>query len=136
MEIDSNIPMVLLGDDHKIRQILVNLVGNAIKFTNNGEINIAAALIPDEKNLDFIRISFTVRDTGIGIPTDKINGLFHSFNHMHPQGYEEMNRGTGLGLSICKRLTELMDGHIWLAGTSEKGSTFTFEIKLPALSQE
>lgn len=135
-EIDSNIPMVLLGDDHKIRQIIINLVGNAIKFTNNGEINIAAALIPDEKNLDFIRLSFTVRDTGIGIPTDKINGLFHSFNHMHPQGYEEMNRGTGLGLSICKRLTELMDGRIWLAGTSEKGSIFTFEIKLPALSQE
>ncbi|MBO1000919.1 hypothetical protein IOC57_24730 [Bacillus sp. SD075] len=72
-----------------------------------------------------------MKDTGIGIPTDKINGLYHSFNHMHPKGYEKTNRG--LGLSICRRLTEFMDGRIWLNESSDNSATFTFEIKLPVI---
>ncbi|KWW21368.1 hypothetical protein AS888_17440 [Peribacillus simplex] len=133
-DIDPEIPMVLLGDDHKIRQILVNLIENAIKYTDDGNINISVTLMPGENNPDFIHLSFHVKDSGNGIPNDQVASLFKPFNQVYPKGTATFKTGTGLGLSICKRLTEMMDGSIWLEETSEQGSTFSFEIKLPALT--
>ncbi|WP_232732349.1 GAF domain-containing sensor histidine kinase [Bacillus sp. mrc49] len=133
-DIDPEIPMVLLGDDHKIRQILVNLIENAIKYTDDGNINISVTLMTGENNPDFIHLSFHVKDSGNGIPNDQVASLFKPFNQVYPKGPATFKTGTGLGLSICKRLTEMMDGSIWLEETSEQGSTFSFEIKLPALT--
>ncbi|WP_440116524.1 GAF domain-containing sensor histidine kinase [Paenibacillus sp. QZ-Y1] len=133
-EIDSAIPMVLLGDEHKIRQILVNLVGNAVKFTKKGEVNTTVRLISIQDNPNQANVSFTVKDTGIGIRSDQICRLFRSFTQVHAKADGEQYEGAGLGLSICKQLVELMDGRIWIEESNEGGTAFTFEIKLPVIS--
>jgi signal transduction histidine kinase len=129
-EIDPGIPAVCIGDKHKIQQILTNLVGNAVKFTKKGEIIVAINLISLDNKTGYANLSFTVKDTGIGIQTDQISRLFHSFTQVHSISDEHYG-GTGLGLSICKQLVELMNGRIWLEESSESGTSFIFEIRLP-----
>jgi signal transduction histidine kinase len=126
-EIDPGIPDVFVGDKHKIRQILMNLVGNSVKFTKKGLIDVSVNLVSN--NEEHVRVSFTVKDTGIGIPIDQKERLFQSYTQIHSSDSEDYYGGTGLGLSICKQLVELMDGRIWLEESSG-GATFIFEIIL------
>ena len=133
--IDPGIPLTLMGDSQKIRQILINLVGNAVKFTNKGAVKVTIHL---QKELDThskdVSLIFMVSDTGTGIPADKREQLFEPFTQAHSSTSANKYGGTGLGLSICKQLVELMDGSIWLKESSDKGTTFAFEIKLPLLT--
>ena len=118
-----DIPSDLIGDPLRLKQILVNLVNNAIKFTNKGEVIINAKVL--EKNNDTIKIIFSVKDSGIGISRKNIDHLFKSFS----QADETTTRkygGSGLGLVICKNLVEMMGGEIWVDSVLDKGSTFSF----------
>ncbi|MDF9842300.1 MULTISPECIES: PAS domain-containing hybrid sensor histidine kinase/response regulator [unclassified Paenibacillus] len=124
--IDPQIPTFIMGDPHRLQQILVNLVGNALKFTDTGEILVAVDKNPT-KDSSIILLEFSVKDTGIGIPADRLGELFQSFSQLHPA----INRkygGTGLGLAICKKLVELMGGRIGVESTEGDGSTFRFTI--------
>jgi signal transduction histidine kinase/CheY-like chemotaxis protein/HPt (histidine-containing phosphotransfer) domain-containing protein len=125
--IDSDVPLILKGDPARLKQIIINLVGNAIKFTQEGEITVEVKKsdmkIPGEP--DRVPLLFFVRDTGIGIPPDKQKVIFESFS----QGDSSTTRkygGTGLGLAICKQLVELMGGTIRMKSTEGKGSVFYF----------
>lgn len=113
----------LHGDIQKTRQILINLLGNAIKFTEQGEVGISVQLEDAAENT--MNVCFEVRDTGVGIPADRIDLLFKSFSQIHSN--PNKFRGAGLGLSICKHLAELMSGTVWLEETSERGSRFIFK---------
>ena len=122
-------PRWVVGDPSRLKQIVFNLVGNAIKFTHEGEINVGVK--PDGPG----KIAFSVADTGIGIPEDKVDAIFRSFT----QGDSSHTRrygGTGLGLAICTRLAGLMGGEIFVESTEGSGSTFSFSCKLPAVDQE
>ena len=126
--IDKRINQVLMGDPVRINQILINLIGNSLKFTDEGYIKLEISLIKKEKGLNYIR--FVVSDTGIGIDKEKQAMIFESFS----QEDESVNRkfgGTGLGLAICKQLIEMMDGYIGLESTKNVGSKFFFTIPLP-----
>src|SRR5436305_4973842 len=144
--VDDAIPKILVSDVTRLRQILVNLIGNAVKFTHHGEVVIevtpaargARALEPGhEHDTDVIRhpeewlLHFSVRDTGIGIPLDRQNRLFKSFQQVDASTTRHYG-GTGLGLAISKRLTELMGGKIWVESDAGKGATFHFTISAKA----
>ncbi|HJV92279.1 MAG TPA: ATP-binding protein [Azonexus sp.] len=122
----DGVPPVLLGDALRLGQILINLVGNAVKFTTHGEIEVsvgAPETLPDRR----LRLNFTVRDTGIGIPPEHLEHLFTPF----AQADSSITRrfgGTGLGLAICRQLVELMGGQIKLDSTPGEGSLFRFDI--------
>jgi signal transduction histidine kinase/CheY-like chemotaxis protein len=124
--VDSTVPTTLIGDVARLRQILVNLLGNAVKFTPPaGEIGITVSARP----LDGSRheVHFAVRDTGVGIPPDRFDRLFKSFSQVDVSMTRRYG-GTGLGLAICQRLCELMGGRIWAESEVGKGSTFHFTI--------
>lgn len=116
----------LVGDSHKINQILTNLVGNALKFTEQGEVRLIVQTKADAK--DCVTFSIEVKDTGIGLPADQKDNLFRSFSQIHERRSPGSYSGAGLGLSICKQLAGLMNGRVWLKDTSEQGSTFAFAI--------
>ncbi|WP_445452541.1 ATP-binding protein [Flavobacterium sp. 25HG05S-40] len=127
LEIDDNVPEMLLGDPTKLSQIFINLINNALKFTKNGEVKVIAKVV--ETGDDFTRINFAVSDTGIGIPEDKQETIFESFS----QGSIEINRkygGTGLGLTIVKKIVDLLGGEINLNSEVGAGTTFDFELNL------
>ena len=128
-DIAANLPRLVEGDPTRIRQVLYNLIGNAIKFTHKGTISVSAKLCPD--NL----IEISVNDTGIGIAADKTSHIFSPF----AQADESITRkfgGTGLGLAICTHLTKLMGRGIEVSSTPGKGSTFTFWLNLKTLTVE
>lgn len=125
--IDYSIPDYLLGDPERIRQILVNLLGNAIKFTSQGQVNVEAILESEES--DFVKVRFSVRDSGIGIEEDKIESLFRPFSQLD-DGPTKRYGGTGLGLSISKTIVETMDGEIGVESEKGIGSTFWFLLPL------
>jgi two-component system, sensor histidine kinase and response regulator len=125
--IHSNVPNSLLGDPGRIRQVLINLIGNSIKFTETGEI-----LVTDEDQSSdrlFTRLHVAVKDTGVGIPEDKQPKIFEPFSQADGSMARKYG-GTGLGLNICVRLVELMGGRVWLDSEVGKGSTFHFTIQL------
>ncbi|TDW47236.1 signal transduction histidine kinase [Flavobacterium sp. 270] len=125
LDIDKAIPDNLMGDPTKLSQIILNLINNALKFTQNGNVNVIAKLYAEED--ETATIYFEIIDTGIGIPEDKLQTVFESFS----QGSIEVNRkygGTGLGLTIVKKLIELLGGEIKLKSEVGKGSTFTFKL--------
>ena len=138
--VEDNLPTLIEGDVTRLRQIIVNLVSNAVKFTATGEVSLAVSreehpgdLASGEFPLDpdafFIRIS--VRDTGIGIPANKMDRLFKSFTQVDSSTTRQFG-GTGLGLAICKRLAELMGGKIWAESEAGKGSTFHLILRTQA----
>ncbi|CCD91764.1 putative sensor histidine kinase with a response regulator receiver domain and a phosphotransferase (HPt) domain [Bradyrhizobium sp. ORS 375] len=125
---DPAVPSALVGDAGRIRQILLNLVSNAVKFTSSGEVVVTTRCI--EKDEKKATVEWSVTDTGIGIAADKIGSLFANF----VQADNSISRrfgGSGLGLAICKRLTEQMGGEIRVSSTLGSGSTFSFSLTLP-----
>ena len=128
-EIESDLPQQLIGDPGRIRQVLINLVGNAIKFTQRGEVTLRAELhAQDGKDLI---IHLAVRDTGIGIAPDKQQLIFDAFSQEDTSTTRRFG-GTGLGLTISRRLVELMGGDMWLESEPGQGSTFHFTVRLQA----
>jgi PAS domain S-box-containing protein len=133
-DVDPRVPETLLGDPGRVRQILINLVGNAIKFTERGEIDVEVDAKVSESPDRPVAVHFAVRDTGVGIPREKQGQIFEAFS----QADGSMTRrygGTGLGLTICKRLVELMDGQVWLESEPGVGSTFHFVIRMAAAEE-
>lgn len=131
VDIDSTVPERIMGDAGRIRQVLVNLVGNAMKFTAVGHVLVHVRAMPISD--DIVRLIVTVQDTGIGIAPDKIERLFKPF----AQADASTNRshgGTGLGLAICKQIVEASGGSIEVSSTLGRGSAFTFEIPAPMAS--
>ena len=127
--LDSLIPALLRGDFVRLRQIIVNLVGNAIKFTQSGGVEIHVSAQPEAA--DAVRLQVDVKDSGIGIPKDKQRLIFESFT----QADGSMSRrfgGAGLGLTISSRLVEMMQGEIWVDSVPGGGSTFHFTVRLIA----
>jgi CheY-like chemotaxis protein len=132
----KNTPSWVVGDPSRIRQILVNLVGNGLKFTNSGEVVVGVTarrinLIDEDAVIDndcpAYEIRFVVKDTGIGIATDKVDRLFKAFSQVDSSTTRNYG-GTGLGLIISKRLTELMGGKMWVDSQVDAGSSFFFTI--------
>jgi signal transduction histidine kinase/DNA-binding response OmpR family regulator len=121
--IDPHVPIYLKGDPGRLRQIITNLAGNAIKFTHQGEIVISAT--PVSEDADSVVIRFEVRDTGIGIPEGRREAIFSPFTQVDGSTTRKYG-GTGLGLAICKQLTELMGGEIGIESREGAGSTFWF----------
>ena len=124
-EYDSNIPAVLLGDPVRLHQIILNLVSNAVKFTNKGTITVSVKLLKEDAN--FATINFTVKDTGIGIPSNKIVQIFDNFQQAS-SGTSRLYGGTGLGLAIVKQLVEAQEGTISVESVMGKGSIFGFTL--------
>ncbi len=125
--IDADVPLNLVGDPLRLSQILVNLVNNAVKFTNKGEI-VTSVLVLQENDSD-VELLVEVKDTGIGIKSDLLEFLFESFSQADVSTTRKYG-GTGLGLAICKRLSGLMGGRIWVESEYGVGSSFFFTIKL------
>ncbi|MBB1195120.1 hybrid sensor histidine kinase/response regulator [Flavobacterium sp. SOK18b] len=124
-EYDPNIPKVLVGDPVRLHQIILNLVNNAVKFTQKGIITVGAQLVFEDD--DRVVIEFSISDTGIGIPEDKLNHIFENFNQAS-SGTSRIYGGTGLGLAIVKQLVELQGGKIRVKSTIKKGSNFSFSL--------
>jgi PAS domain S-box-containing protein len=125
VKIDNDIPEQVIGDPLRVKQILINLVSNAIKFTQKGEVLLEASLLGHSENMQCV--AFKVKDTGIGISEEQITYLFDSFT----QGDASTSRkygGTGLGLAISSRLVEMMDGKLSVVSEKGKGSTFFFDL--------
>ncbi len=133
LNLDPNFPEWLEGDPGRLRQILNNLLGNAFKFTTEGEIELKVAL--DEDFVDRCKIRFCVRDTGIGIPPEKISGLFEQFTQVDASTTRNYG-GTGLGLAIARQLAELMGGEIGVESEIGKGSTFWFTVMFEKTEQQ
>ena len=125
LTIDDDIPQQLIGDPTKLNQVLINLIGNALKFTDVGKIRMDAELI--EKTDDTVRIQIEVTDSGVGIPEDRVDSIFQKFEQAESSTKRKFG-GTGLGLAITKELIELQGGKIWVESTYGKGSTFGFEL--------
>ncbi|MFC4874701.1 response regulator [Negadavirga shengliensis] len=122
-QIDNQIPDMIIADGMRLRQVLINLVGNALKFTQKGEVFVKVTVENGEK--DALELYFEVRDTGIGIPEDKISRLFKSFSQVDVSTTRKYG-GTGLGLAICDRLVTLMGGSMGVSSVYGSGTTFYF----------
>jgi len=120
---DQRIPDVLLGDSTRLRQILLNLMSNAVKFTSGGKIEVSVNLLHEDKKE--VTVEFSITDTGIGIPEDKQATIFENFQQAS-SGTSKMYGGTGLGLAIVKQLVEAQGGSIGVKSKIDKGSTFSF----------
>ena len=132
MRVASDVPRKLIGDAVRLRQLLVNLGGNAVKFTERGHVYINVQLLRLSEEAE---IRFEIHDTGIGISDEAQKNLFQSFTQVD-QSYTRKYGGTGLGLAICKNLVELMYGKIAVVSTLGEGSVFYFDVPLPALPDE
>jgi two-component system sensor histidine kinase/response regulator len=127
LDIDAAVPDALTGDPGRIRQVLINLVGNSIKFTEKGEIFIT---VKEESRTDDVTVlHFAVRDTGVGIPREKQEKVFEAFSQADGSMARKYG-GTGLGLAICTKLVGMMGGRIWVESTPGTGSTFHFSTRL------
>ncbi|HEX7109067.1 MAG TPA: PAS domain S-box protein [Aestuariivirga sp.] len=124
-KIAPNVPSDLIGDPTRLRQVLLNLIGNAVKFTERGEVSLHVMLDPGTTVSTMLR--FIVSDTGIGIPAEKLDRVFERFTQADTSTTRRFG-GSGLGLTISKRLVELMGGRIWVESEIGKGSTFAFAV--------
>jgi signal transduction histidine kinase/ligand-binding sensor domain-containing protein/DNA-binding response OmpR family regulator len=125
-QIDNQIPSQIIGDSHRLRQILLNLISNAMKFTNQGEVFVRIDLLTSAANN--LELAFCIRDTGIGIPADKLSRLFKPFSQVDSSTTRKYG-GTGLGLVISERLVRLMNGSIAVESDPGQGTAFTFTIR-------
>ena len=125
---ESNVPAAILGDVTRLRQVLVNLLANAVKFTEQGEITVRVERLADGSEP---MLQFAVRDTGIGIRADRLPELFDAFSQVDASASRRFG-GTGLGLAISKRLVELMGGQMWVESVVGEGSTFFFTLQVTA----
>ena len=135
--IDHDVPATIFGDVTRLRQILINLTGNAVKFTERGEVFVSVHLAQAAPQGEPVWIEFRVRDSGIGIPPERLGALFQAFVQVDASTSRKYG-GTGLGLAICKRLTEMMGGSIGVTSTAGQGSTFHFTLcarAAPALAE-
>ncbi|MSU24945.1 MAG: hypothetical protein EXS32_14140 [Opitutus sp.] len=131
-QIDPDVPAIVNTDESRLRQILTNLIGNALKFTERGSITVHVSCMRGEPvsmsdTRQELRLFFAVIDTGIGIPADKIAKLFKPFSQVDTSS-ERRRSGTGLGLIISKRLCELMGGSISVDSKPGEGTTFRFSL--------
>ena len=127
LRFDSDVPDAVVGDPGRLRQVVVNLVGNAIKFTDQGEIVVRVAV--NERSDREVVLQFSVSDTGIGIPREKHPTIFKPFEQADASTTRKYG-GTGLGLAICSNLVELMKGRLWVESEAGKGSVFHFIVRL------
>ncbi len=130
---DTQMPFDYIGDVTRLRQILVNLLGNAVKFTEQGSVTLSVFSKYQPGGLH--ELHFQVQDTGIGIPVEQQNALFQSFSQLDGSTTRRYG-GTGLGLAISKQLAELMDGGMTVESEPGKGSTFSFWIKMEEAPQQ
>ncbi|HEU5335062.1 MAG TPA: response regulator [Terriglobales bacterium] len=126
--IASDIPARLLGDPSRLRQIVLNLIGNAVKFTERGQVALQVGM--EAAGAGFVQLHFQVSDTGIGIPPEKQAHLFEKFYQADSSTTRRFG-GTGLGLAICARLVEMMGGRIWVESVEGRGSVFHFLVRFP-----
>ena len=135
-QIAPNVPITVVGDPHRLRQILINLLGNAVKFTDRGEINVQVHINSEIESATDAGsfLEFSVRDTGIGIPPEKHNLVFESFAQADSSTTRKYG-GSGLGLAIAKRLAELMGGSMRLQSELNQGSTFSFTARFGLQAQ-
>jgi len=136
MDVAPNFPSFLIGDEVRIRQILFNLVGNSVKFTDEGEINIHATKLPTQRKRGTVEVLFTISDTGIGIPSEKVAYVFESFTQVDGT-YTRRYQGTGLGLGIVRSLVDYMNGSITVNSESGEGTEMyvTLQLALPTQNQ-
>lgn len=132
-EIDPGLRKTYIGDAHRLRQVLMNLVNNAVKFTSQGSVTLSVSLSNNESDSASDLLHFEVQDTGSGIPSDKFDRLFKAFTQVDPSTTRQFG-GTGLGLVICSRLIQRMGGRVWVESAVGVGSCFQFV--LPLLSAE
>ncbi|MCH9643811.1 MAG: response regulator [Gammaproteobacteria bacterium] len=125
--IDKNVPEAFLGNRIYLDRILLNLIGNAVKFTNEGEITLSIKVARVQSNI--AKVVFSLKDTGIGIPADQFNNIFEQFNRLTPS-YQGIYKGSGLGLSAVKKCLDAMNGTIKLESKLNVGSTFTVTVPL------
>jgi signal transduction histidine kinase/CheY-like chemotaxis protein/ligand-binding sensor domain-containing protein len=133
-EIDPKLPQGLMLDEVRLRQILFNVVGNAVKFTEKGSVTIRARAAFEGDDETRVQLILEISDTGIGIPKDQQDGIFGAFSQVAGQSTRKFG-GTGLGLTITKRLTEMMHGRITVQSEPGRGSTFRFEFPQVAVTQ-
>jgi len=126
-QVDFNLPRYVIGDSLRLKQVIINLINNAIKFTSQGEVFIKAFL-SQTISADELEIGFSVKDTGIGIPEEKLSTLFRAFSQVDSSTTRKYG-GTGLGLIISERLVKLMGGNVWVESKVGEGSTFNFTIR-------
>ena len=127
--VDAGVPPVLKGDPVRLRQVLVNLIGNAVKFSDKGDILIKAEKVSADSNGSPCFILFSVKDQGIGIPEDKICRIFETFSQIDSSSSKRY-QGTGLGLAISRKIVEMMHGAIWADSREGEGRTFSFTVRL------
>ena len=127
--IENNTPITINGDVTRLKQIIINLVNNAIKFTEEGDVFVSVSA--ESKTDDIFELIFSVKDTGVGIPEDKMDRLFKSFSQVD-SSTTRTHGGTGLGLAISQRLAHMMGGEVWVESKLGKGTTFFFTIKAKA----
>ena len=128
IDIDGDLPGALIIDEARLRQVLLNLIGNAVKFTEKGQIKLSVRKIPNELNHSKVDLVFAVEDTGIGISEDQMEVIFESFKQQEGQSSRKYG-GAGLGLAISKRLIEMMNGTISVKSSGREGSVFEITLK-------
>jgi signal transduction histidine kinase/CheY-like chemotaxis protein len=125
-DISSDVPTTVIGDPGRLRQVLLNIAGNAVKFTTRGEVVVRVTLVPEHIGDDGrVWLNFAISDSGIGIPADKLGHVFEAFTQADASTTRRYG-GTGLGLAIARRLVELMNGRLWVESEEGRGSTFHF----------
>ncbi|MGE5677417.1 MAG: ATP-binding protein, partial [Pseudomonadota bacterium] len=127
LQIEKDVPRRVIGDPNRLRQVLVNVVNNGLKFTEHGSVQVRVTLVEQNRNGQYV--GFEVKDTGVGIPADSIGTIFDLFAQVDGSTTRKYG-GTGLGLAIAKQLVELMGGEIGVESEPGRGSTFTFIVFL------
>jgi two-component system, sensor histidine kinase and response regulator len=129
VDVDPAMPAAIVGDAGRLRQVLMNLLGNAVKFTVKGDIEVSLRVV--ERTADAVHLTLAVRDTGVGIAPDALERLFKPFSQADPSIARQFG-GTGLGLAISRRIVDLMQGELSVQSTHGVGSTFTIALTLPS----